>query len=149
MVVPGGGPPALPTVSAADVGEIAAEAALRADLGRRRFCVAGPEVLSFPEAARRISAVWGIPIGFRAVPLALPALARAVTWPLARASDRLSYANQMLGFIGLLNRFPPEVAAGAPAAHALLRETFDYVPTTLEKEALLRMPGQGPESPAP
>lgn len=135
MLVPGGGPPALPTIAPTDVGEIAAEAVRRDDLGGKRFRMVGPEALSFPEAARRISAVIGRPIRFRAIPLALPKLAWAVTRPLARFSDRALYVHQMLGFVRLLNRFPPEIAAEAPVVHRLLRETFHYTPTTLEMEA--------------
>jgi len=135
MMVPGGGPPALPTIAAVDVGEIAAQAALRDDLGGRRFRLVGPEALSFPEAARRIAAVLGRPIRFRKIPLAGPILAWRITRPLARFSDRLLYVNQMLGFIQLLNRFPAEIAAQAPQAHRLLLETFNYQPTTLEMEA--------------
>jgi uncharacterized protein YbjT (DUF2867 family) len=135
MMVPGGGPPALPTIAAVDVGELAAQAALRDDLSGRRFRLAGPEALSFPEAAQRISAVLGRPIGFRKIPLALPALAWQLTRPLARLNGRLLYVHQMLGFIQLLNRFPPEIAAEAPQAHRLLTDTFSYRPTTLEMEA--------------
>jgi len=135
MLVPGGGPPALPTVSALDVGEIAAQAALRLDLGGKRLRMAGPEVLSFPEAARRIGLATGQTIRFRKIPLALPRLAWALTRPLASLSDTLLYVNQMLGFVRLLNRFPRDVAAGAAEAHRQLRDTFDYVPTTIEMEA--------------
>ena len=140
MMVPGGGPPALPTVSAVDVGEIAAQAALRDDLSGRRFRLVGPEALSFPDAARRIAAVLGRPIGFRKIPLALPTLAWRLTRPLARVSDRLLYVHQMLGFIQLLNRFPAEIAAEAPQAHRLLLETFSYQATTLEMEAQRLIP---------
>lgn len=135
MMVPGGGPPALPTVSAVDVGEIAAQAVLRDDLRGRRFRLVGPEALSFREAARRISLALGRPIRFRKVPLAGPTIAWQLTRPLARFSSRLLYVNQMLGFIQLLNRFPPEIAAEAPQAHRLLTDTFRYRPTTLEMEA--------------
>jgi uncharacterized protein YbjT (DUF2867 family) len=135
MMVPGGGPPALPTVSPVDVGEIAAQAAPRDDLSGRRFRLVGPELLSFPEAAQRIAAVLGRPIRFRAIPLAGPNLAWHLTRPLARFSNRLLYVNQMLGFIQLLNRFPAEIAAGSPQAHRLLTDTFSYRPTTLEMEA--------------
>lgn len=135
MMVPGGGPPALPTVSAVDVGEIAAQAVLRDDLRGRRFRLVGPEALSFREAARRISLAAGRPIRFRPIPLALPALAWRISRPLARFSGRLLYVNQMLGFIQVLNRFPAEIAAEAPEAHRLLLETFNYPPTTLEMEA--------------
>jgi uncharacterized protein YbjT (DUF2867 family) len=138
MVVPGGGPPALPTVSPTDVGEIAAQAALRHDLSGRRFQMVGPDTPSFPEAARRISAVFGRPIRFRKIPLALPTLAWRLTGPLAPLSGRLFYIHQMLGFIRLLNRFPPDIAAAAPAAHRILVDAFNYQPTTLETEALRR-----------
>jgi uncharacterized protein YbjT (DUF2867 family) len=134
MMVPGGGPPALPTVSAVDVGEIAAQAALRDDLSSRRFRLVGPEALSFPEAAQRIAAVLGRPIQFRSIPLALPALAWRITRPLAHVSGRLLYVNQMLGFIQLLNRFPAEIAVETPQAHRLLTEAFSFQPTTLEME---------------
>jgi len=135
MLVPGGGPPALPTVSALDVGEIAAQAALRHDLGGKRLRMVGPETLSFPEAARRIGLATGRTIRFRKIPLALPRLAWAITRPLARHSDTLLFVNQMLGMIRLLNRIPQDVAAGTGEAHRILLETFDYVPTTIEMEA--------------
>ncbi|MCL5108718.1 MAG: NAD(P)H-binding protein [Chloroflexi bacterium] len=145
MMVPGGGPPALPTISALDVGEIAAQATLRSDLSGRRFRLVGPEAIGFREAARRISRVAGRPIGFRRIPLALPLLVRGLVRPLTPLSDRLLYVYQMLGFVELLNRFPPEIASEAPQAHRLLLETFSYRPTTLEMEARrwLRGPGQG------
>ena len=76
----------------------------------------------------------GRPVRFRSIPLALPALAWRITRPLAHVSGRLLYVNQMLGFIQLLNRFPAEIAAGAPQAHRLLTDTFSYQPTTLEME---------------
>ena len=69
MIVPGGGPKALVSVSPVDLGEIAAQAVLRDDLSGKRFRVAGPEALSFPEAARRLSAVYGHEIRFRKIPI--------------------------------------------------------------------------------
>ena len=135
MIVPGGGPPALPTVSPVDVGEIAAQAILRDDLSGKRFRMVGPEAISFAEAAKRISSVAGRTIRFRKIPLVLPKIAYAVTWPLTPFSDALLYVNQMLGFIKLLNQFPQDVAAQAPEVHRLLLETFRYVPTSLEMEA--------------
>ncbi|MBI4702566.1 MAG: NAD(P)H-binding protein [Deltaproteobacteria bacterium] len=132
LIAPGGGPPALPTVSAVDVGAIGAEAALRDDLGRQRFRVVGPRALSFAEAARILAEATGRPIRVRAVPLlpfrlgyALlrpfsPYLAAAVSLPLALA------------------RFPEEVAAGAAADHRRLQETFHYPPTSLADEARRR-----------
>ena len=46
MIVPGGGPPALPTVSPVDTGEIAAQTILRDDLVNRRIRVTGTEAIS-------------------------------------------------------------------------------------------------------
>jgi uncharacterized protein YbjT (DUF2867 family) len=135
MMVPGGGPPALPAVSPVDVGEIAAQAVLREDLSGKRFRVVGPEAVSFAEAARRISRVTGRTIRFRKIPLLLPKLAYAVTRPLTPFSDVLLYANQVLGFIKLLNQAPQDVTAEVLEANRLLLDTFDYVPTTLEMEA--------------
>lgn len=135
MIVPGGGPPALPTVSPVDVGEIAAQAILRDDLSGKRFRMVGPEAISFTEAAKRISSIAGRTIKFREIPLVLPKIAYAVTWPLTPFSDALLYVNQMLGFIKLLNQFPQDLAAGVPEVHRLLLETFRYVPTSLEMEA--------------
>jgi len=131
MIVPGGGPPALPTISPVDVGEIAAQAASRDDLGGQRFRLTGPEALSFPEAARRIGVATGRDIRFRQVPLVLPRLAAVLLGLPALFSDRLLFVRKMLGFIQLLNRFP---AVDVAADFRRLQETFDYTPTTLEME---------------
>jgi uncharacterized protein YbjT (DUF2867 family) len=135
MVVPGGGPPALPTVSPVDVGTIGAQTVLRYDLHGKRFRMVGPEAISFPEAAQRISSVTGKTIGFRKIPLLLPKIARAITEPLTPLSDAILYISQMLGYIQLLNQFPLDIIAQVPKAHRLLLDTFDYVPITLEIEA--------------
>ena len=135
MVVPGGGPPALPTISPVDLGEVAAQAALRDDLGGKRFRLTGPEALSFPEAARRIGQATGRSIRFLKVPLLLPRIAAVVLWLPALCSDRLLFVQQMLGFIQLLNRFP---GGDTAVDYQQLRETFDYTPTTLEAEARRR-----------
>ncbi len=135
MMVPGGGPPALPAVSPVDVGEIAAQTVLRDDLHGKRFRMVGPEAISFPEAAERISSITGKTIRFLKIPLALPKIARVITRPLTPFSDMILYVNQILGFIQLLNRFPQDVVAEVPEVHRLLLDTFDYVPTRLEMEA--------------
>ena len=139
MIVPGGGPQALPTISPADLGEIVAQTVLRDDLGGRRIRVAGPELLSFPEAARRLSTVYGKTIRFLAIPLVLPKLAWYVTRPLIRLSSTLCFVNAMLGFIRLLNEFPQKIALGALEDHMDLLRTFNYAPTTLEMEARRRL----------
>lgn len=136
LTVPGGGPPALPAISPVDVGEIAAQAALRNNLGGRRFRLAGPEAISFPEAARRIGQVRGQAIGFRAIPMILPRIASVLLWPLAHFNDTLYFVRHMLKYVELLNRFP---SADAAEAHQLLRATFDYTPTTLEAETHRRL----------
>jgi uncharacterized protein YbjT (DUF2867 family) len=143
MAVPGGGPPALPNISPRDTGEIAAQAALRDDLGGRRLRLAGPETLSFPAAAERIGAVWGRRVRFVAIPLALPLLARRAVAPLAGLSEPLGFAHAMLGFVRLLNEFPQAVAAHAGDDHRLLRELFEYAPTTIDDEARQRLPARG------
>ena len=130
MMVPGGGPPALPTVSPVDVGEIATQTVLRDDLGGKRFRMTGPEVLSFPKAAKRISAVTGKAIRFRKIPLLPLKIVSVLVWPFN------PYLRYLLGFVKLMNNFPQDVAAEVPKAHRLLVETFSYTPTTLEKEAL-------------
>lgn len=132
MTVPGGGSSALPTISPVDVGEIAARAVLRDDLRGKRIRLTGPEALSFPEAARRISAVTGRPIKFRRIPLTPIKIAAALTRPFNPFLQHLFWA------IKLFNHFPQDVAAEVPAAHRLLLETFDYVPTTLEMEVRRR-----------
>ena len=131
-MVPGGGPAALPTVSAVDVGEIAAQAALRDDLGGKRLRLTGPEALSFKEAAQRISALTGTAIKFRKIPLTPIKIAAALTRPFNPFLRHLSWA------IKLLNHFPQDLATQVPANHQLLLETFDYTPTTLEMEARRR-----------
>lgn len=139
MVVPGGGPGALPTISPVDLGEIVAQAVLRDDLGGRRIRLAGPELLSFPQAAERLSAFYCTKIRFTAIPLALPKMAWWATWPLAGLSDTLYYVHQMMGYVQLLNAFPQDLALASVEDHRNLVRTFDYTPTTLEMEARRRL----------
>lgn len=129
MIVPGGGPPALPTVSPADVGEIAAQTVLRDDLRGQRIRMTGPEAISFPEAARRISAVTGKEVKFRKIPLLPLKIASIVTGPIN------PYLRQLLMTVKMMNNFPQDVAAQVPEDHRWLVNTFDYTPTTLEMEA--------------
>lgn len=129
MMVPGGGPPALPTISPIDVGEIAAQTALRDDLGGQRIRLAGPEAISFPEAAQRISVVTGREIRFLKIPLLPLRIASAVSRPV------YPYLSQIAKSVQLMNHFPPDVVAQAMEDHQRLLETFQYAPTTLEMEA--------------
>ena len=98
----------------------------------------GPDAISFPDAAKRISAVFGKTIKFRKIPLLLPKIARVITRPFAPVNDMILFINQALGFIQLLNQFPQNIVAEVPQAHRLLLDTFDYAPTTLEMEARRR-----------
>ncbi|UCH09584.1 MAG: NAD(P)H-binding protein [Fidelibacterota bacterium] len=128
LTVPGGGPPALPTISRHDVGEIAAQALLRTDLGSRRFRMTGPEALSFPEAARRIADFTGQPVKFVRIPLLPLKLAGLITRPFN------PFVQYLFWSVKLLNHFPEDLAAQVPQDHALLRETFDYEPVTFDLE---------------
>jgi uncharacterized protein YbjT (DUF2867 family) len=129
MIVPGGGPPALPSISPIDVGTIAAQAVLRDDLGGRRIRLPGPEALSFPEAARRISVVWGREIRFHRIPVTPLKIASVLTHPF---NPFLLY---LVMALRMLNNFPQELVAQVPTDHRALLETFDFTPTTLEMEA--------------
>ena len=131
MTVPGGGPPMLPTISPIDLGKICAQAIVRDDLSRRRFRLTGPEALSFPVAAERISKVVGYPIKFRKIPLLPIKIASIITRPFT------PYLWYLRKFILLLNNFPQELALEVPKDHAILRSTFEYQPTTLEMHAEL------------
>jgi uncharacterized protein YbjT (DUF2867 family) len=121
------------------MGEIAAQAVLRDDLGGRRIRLSGPEPISFPEAAARISRATGKAIQFRAIPMILPRIASRVTGLLSPLNDTLYFAHHMLKYVELLNRFPAEKAA---EDHQHLLDTFDYSPTTLEMEVERRQKEQ-------
>ncbi len=131
MMVPGGGPPALPNISPIDLGKICAQAVTREDLSKRRFRLTGPEALSFPEAAERISKIVGYKIKFRKVPLLPIKIASIITKPF---SPYLWYLRK---FVLLMNKFPQDIARKVPNDHAILRSTFDYEPTTIETHAKL------------
>ncbi len=135
MTVPGGGPPALPTISPIDVGTIVAQAALRDDLAGRRIRMPGPEALSFPEAARRISAVWDREIRFQRIPVTPMKIAAVLTRPFN------PFLHYLVMAIKLMNHFPEQLVAQVPEDHQKLRETFDFTPTTLEMEAQRRKRG--------
>ena len=140
MMVPGGGPKGLPTVSAVDVGEIAAQALLRDDLSGQRIQMVAPQAYSFPDAAKRISEAWGTPIKFFKIPLIFPRIAYHLSTPFSLFSNRLLYVHTLLGFIRLLNNFPNHYIQKVPALHEKLRSMFSYSPSTLEIEAERRKP---------
>jgi len=129
MMVPGGGPPALPNVSPRDVGELAAQTVLRDDLNGKRIRIAGPEALSFPDAAQRIGAITGKPIMVRKIPLFPLRIASVGALPFT------PYLRHLLTAIRLMNKYPEHVAAIATKDHRWLVDNFNYVPNTLEMEA--------------
>lgn len=135
MMVPGGGPKGLPTIAPFDVGEIAAQAILRDDLSGQRIQMVAPQTYSFPDAAERISKVWGKPINFRKIPKIFPAIAFNITAPLSVFSDRLLYVHTLLGFVRLLNNFPEKYIQQVPLLHQKLLSIFHYSPSTIEIEA--------------
>jgi uncharacterized protein YbjT (DUF2867 family) len=136
LVAPGGGPPALPTISPRDTGALLAEAVLRDDLGGRRLRLVGPDVPSFPEAARRIGAAWGRRLVVLAPPFLLFHALHRLTGLLAARSDLCGYAHLLLAHILLMKRFPQDLAARAPEDHAALRALFPaWAPRTLEDDA--------------
>lgn len=126
MNVPGGGPPALPTISPIDLGEICAQAVLRDDLAGTRFRLTGPCAYSFSEVARKISHITGKNIKYRKIPLIPLKILSAITKPFN------PYLWHLLKFVHLLNNFPQELALEVGSDHNLLTQTFDYEPKTLE-----------------
>jgi len=129
MTVPGGGPPALPTISPIDLGKICAQAVSRDDLSQQRFRSTGPEALSFSEAAERISKIVGYKIKYRKIPLFPIKIASIISKPFN------PYIWYLRKFITLMNKFPQDIALEVPKDHAILRSTFDNEPTTLEMHA--------------
>ncbi|MFX0151368.1 MAG: SDR family oxidoreductase [Candidatus Hodarchaeota archaeon] len=129
MTVPGGGPPALPTISPIDLGEIVAQTVIRTDLGRKRFRITGPQAFSFKAAAELISKVTGQKIKFRKIPLLPLRIASIVSYPFN------PYLWHLYKFVQLLNNFPQDILAQVPEDHQKLRDTFDFNPTSLEESA--------------
>jgi uncharacterized protein YbjT (DUF2867 family) len=133
MLAPGGCAAPFPSVSEFDVGAIAAQAALRDDLGGQRFSLNGSEALTVPIAAERLGRALG-----RRIPLIKPPLAA-----IGAAAALISPFNPFPSFIyqslKLLNSFPADLAALVPATHAKLQSTFDYKSMSLEDEIERRM----------
>jgi uncharacterized protein YbjT (DUF2867 family) len=133
MTVPGGGYNAIPSISAEDVGEITAQAAIRNDLKGRRLKLTGPEAFTFPEVAKRISEISEKRIKHIAIPLAI---INAVSFLLIPFAPFVRYLYKSLK---MLNNFPKDLAEEVPKEHKLLREIFDYEPVTLEMEIRKRL----------
>ncbi|MFH1853130.1 MAG: NAD(P)H-binding protein [Candidatus Neomarinimicrobiota bacterium] len=132
MMVPGGGPPALPTVATADVGEIAAQSVLRSDLAGMRLRMTGPAAYSFSQAAEIIGEISGKTLAIRKIPQLPIRIASVLAWPFT------PYLRYLAGSVQMLNLFPQDLAAAVPADHRRLQELFDYNPVTLADEARRR-----------
>ncbi|MFQ5868749.1 MAG: SDR family oxidoreductase [Candidatus Zixiibacteriota bacterium] len=128
MAVPGGGIKPIPAISPEDVGEITAQTVLRSDLSGKRFRLTGPEAISFPEAAERISAITKKQIKHIKIPLIAVKIVSIITLPF----------NPFIRFIyrslKLLNNFPSDLAKNVPEDHQILLETFTYTPITFDMQ---------------
>jgi len=128
MAVPGGGFNAIPTIAAEDVGEITAQAALRNDLNGQRIKLTGPEAVTFPEVAKRMSAISGKTITHMAIPLTIVNIVSLLLLPFT------PFIRFLYKSLKMLNHFPPDLAGQVPEEHRRLREMFTYEPVTLEME---------------
>jgi len=126
MIVPGGGSPLMPSVAPQDVGVIAAQAAIRDDLNKKRFRMTSAEPFSFPDVAERISFVLGRKIKYRKLPLFGLKIASIVTYPFN------PYLRHLVKYVQLLNSFPTDIAQQAIEDHKILKSTFEYESMSLE-----------------
>lgn len=133
MTVPGGGFRPVPTISAEDVGEITAQIAMRNDLGSKRIKLTGPEALSFPEAAKRMSQLTGKKIRHIAIPLFMVNIISIILIPFA------PFVRYLYKSLKMLNNFPEDLAVDVPNQHRLLRSLFDYEPVSFDMEIQKRM----------
>jgi uncharacterized protein YbjT (DUF2867 family) len=128
LAVPGGGMNRVPVISPEDVGEIAAQAVLRDDLSGKRFRLTGPESISFPEAAERMSAITNKQIKHIKLPLVAVKVVSLIVSPFT------PFVSFIYGSLKLLNNFPSDLAMNVPEDHRVLLETFAYVPVTFDDE---------------
>ena len=133
LAVPGGGEAALPTISPEDVGEITAQVLLREDLGGKRFRLTGPEAISFPEAAERMSAISGRRVRHMKVPLGIFRAAGILALPFT------PFVRYLYWSLKMLNNFPADLAERVPQDHQILLDTFSYSPVTFEMEIKRRL----------
>lgn len=128
MAVPGGGIKPIPAISPEDVGEIAAQTILRNDVGGKRFRLTGPEAISLPEAAERISAITKKQIKHIKIPLVAVKVVSIITLPFNPLIRFIYYA------LKVLNNFPSDLAKSVPEDHQILLKTFTYTPITFDME---------------
>ncbi|NHJ49116.1 MAG: hypothetical protein FK733_15115, partial [Asgard group archaeon] len=129
LIVPGGGSPLMPSIAPQDVGEIAAQASTRDDLGGKRFHLTYSEPFAFPDVARRFSKILNRKIKYRKIPLIGLKVASIISYPFN------PYLRHLVKYVGLLNNFPKEFAEQATEDHKILTKTFDYQPMSLEEYA--------------
>ena len=142
LIIPGGGPPKLPTISPIDVGEIVAQAVLRDDLSGKRFRLVGPDLMSFKEAADRIGAFLNKKIKVVQPPILLPLLGQKILFLCRPFSKKASFAYFIINHLKLLNNFPQDIALNSIKDHSLLLQVFDYKPYTFEQEISRRFSEQ-------
>jgi uncharacterized protein YbjT (DUF2867 family) len=133
LMAPGGLSSFMPTVSPVDLGEIAARAALRDDLGNKRFRVCAAEPMNADKAAAALSKLLGKPIAVRKIPLGVVNVGTAV----------LGLFNPFFRYIymGLkvFNNFPKDFIDRIPEDNRLLQETFGVTFRTFEEEMKSRL----------
>ena len=128
LYVPGGGFNPFPTVSPVDLGEIAAQTTIRSDLGGRRFRITGPEALSYPQVAERLSVALDHTIKHIKVPITPLKVLSIITRPIS------PFIRYLLMGVKLFNNFPQDLVDEVPNDHKILLDTFEYTPHTLEME---------------
>lgn len=139
---PGGGTHDNPTMAPQDVGEIAAQATLRDDLGGRRFRMAGPEPMSFTEAALRVGKITGRTMPLRSIPLGLVRVVSFLSRPFT-PFVRFIYTGMLLH-----DRFPTGLVDSIGEDHGILRDVFDFEPTPFDDAAKQRFGEPAPAPPA-
>ncbi len=133
MGFPGGGKNYLPTISSEDLGEIAAQTVIRGDLGGIRIKLTGPDALSIPEAARKISEITNTEIKTFSIPLLIIKLISIITLPFN------PFVRYLYKVLVMFNNFPSDLVKEIPNVHNFLLETFSYSPYTFEMEIRKRL----------
>jgi uncharacterized protein YbjT (DUF2867 family) len=135
LIAPGGGPPILPTIAPQDIGKIVTKAILIQNLEKRRFRLVGPDCISFKEASKKLSSVYGESIKYQKIPL-LPI--RIVSFITNLFKPIFPYLSEMTKLIILMNEFPKILENEVSKDLEELVKIFNYEPTTLEEYAITR-----------
>lgn len=132
LPIPGGGKRPFPTISATDVGEIAAQTVVRENLNGQRLRLTGPEAITFPRMADKITRMTGKPVHALTIPLGAVRVGTFLIKPL------FPYPRYIYKSLKMLNNFPSDLVDQVPDDHQKLRELFEYQPVTLEDEIISR-----------